>query len=73
MSQIEMWNQGGARVGAWQTFYTKDRSDGTRVSVSLPPKRDAVLIRVGTRTVALQLDEVVNVEYALRAAREVGE
>jgi hypothetical protein len=67
--QLQMWQPGRGGSG-WRNLYTRDRKNGVRLSVSVPPSGDVVIVKVGDRTVALQRDELANVERAIRAARE---
>lgn len=57
--------------GEWLTLYSRVRSDGTKMSVALPPRRDVLIIRVGDYHVRLELGELSRVSDAIDAAREV--
>lgn len=55
----------------WLTLYSRVSSDGTKMSVALPPRRDVVIIRVGNYRVQLEHAELPRVADALAAAMEV--
>jgi hypothetical protein len=52
----------------WRNLYTKERENGQKISVAVPPSGDAVLIRVDGRTVGIKWSEVRHVADALLAA-----
>ena len=60
----------GDTSGKWRNVYTRIRSDGTRVSVALPPRRDAVVISAGAYRVYLEFAEAPRIADALQAAME---
>lgn len=59
-----------ARESGWKALYVRDRANGLRLSVSVPPRGGIVVIRAGDRSVVIEWSELVHVERALRAARD---
>ncbi len=68
-AQLSMW-AAPQNNNPWVNLYKKVRENRQKLSVSIPPARDVILVRVDGRTVAIEPTEAHPVAHALLAGIE---